>query len=149
MKTNEKNYNQLAKDEKAQVIYNQLKEQQNERLQQLLIELSFEYDTDAIFATENWLEYVEGTNLKELIKTVQLSKGLNIDDDYVRNSIYYDGCKSSDNVLDLVSEYEAIDWIVKAIDDNNPIIGAINSRLKIESYLLNDEEDEEDDEDEA
>ena len=64
-----KNYNQLTKDEKAKVIYNQLKEQQNGQLQQLLMDLSFEYDTDTIFTTEDWLEYIDGTDLKELIKT--------------------------------------------------------------------------------
>ena len=131
MKTT-KQYKEMTNDEKAQAIYNKLKDQSLTTLSELLMDLSNDYTSESIFTVEDWLEYEAGTDLRELIKIAQESKDLNINDDYIRGSIYYYGYKTSDNILDLVSEDEAIDWIASALDDNDPMIEEINAQMEHE-----------------
>ena len=125
-----KNYTEMTNDEKAQAIYNRLKDQSLTTLSELLTDLSFDYDTDTIFTVDDWLEEEEGTDVRELIKTAQRSKGLNIDDHYIRASIYYDGYKTSNSVIDLVDEDEAIDWSCNALEYNDPRVKGLESMMK-------------------
>lgn len=129
MKTT-KQYNEMTNEEKAQAIYNKLKDQSLTTLSELLMNLSRDYTSESIFTVEDWLEYEEGTDLADLIKTAQWSKELNINKKYVRESIYYSGYKTSDNVLDLVDESEAIDWIENALDENDPRVKGLESMMK-------------------
>jgi len=125
-----KNYNEMTNDEKAQAIYNKLKDQSLTTLSDLLMDLSNDYTSEAIFTTEDWLDYEKDTDLAELIKTAQESKELDINKDYIRESIYYSGYKSSDSVLDLVDEDESIDWIVNALEYNDPRVKGLESMMK-------------------
>ena len=130
-----KNYNEMTNDEKAQAIYNKLKDQSLTTLSDLLMDLSMDYTSEAIFTVEDWLEevwlgYTESTNLAELIKTAQESKGLDLNDDYIRESIFYSGYKTANNVLELVEEEEAIDWIANALDNNDPRVTGLESMMK-------------------
>lgn len=129
MKTT-KQYNEMTNDEKAQAIYSKLKDQSLTTLSDLLMDLSFDYDTDTIFTVDDWLEEEEGTDLRELIKTAQRSKGLNIDNHYIRASIYYDRYMTSNSVIDLVDEDEAVDWIANALNSNDPRVKGLESMMK-------------------
>jgi len=113
-------YEDMNNEEKAQVIYDTLlQEEPAMTLSELLMELSPEYPDEEIFTVEDWLDYVRDSDMSDLIKIVQESKGLNINDEYIRESIYYDGYKTSNNVLDLISRDEAIDWITNALNDDS------------------------------
>ena len=129
MKT-EKSYNEMTGDEKAQAIYSKLKDQSLTTLSELLMDLSNDYTSDSIFTVDDWLEYAKDMDFAELIKTAQWSKELNINKKYVRESIFYSGYKSSDSVLDLVSEDEAIDWIANALEYNDPRVKGLDSMMK-------------------
>ena len=119
-----KNYEDMNSEEKAQFIYNKLvQDQPTTALPVLLLNLSPEYsDDDEIRTVEDWLEYFseDSSNLGLLVKIAQNSTSLNIDDKYIRESIYYAGYKTSDNILDLVDEDEAVEWITSALEDNSP-----------------------------
>ena len=134
MKTTKK-YIEMTNDEKAQAIYSKLKDQSLTTLSDLLMDLSMDYTSESIFTVEGWLEevwlgYTESTDLADLIKTAQWSKELNINMKYVREGIYYSGYKSSDSVLDLVDEDEAIYWIVNALNANDPRVKGLDSMMK-------------------
>lgn len=129
MKT-EKNYNEMTNDEKAQAIYNNLKDQSLTTLSELLMDLSMDYTSESIFTVEDWLEYEKDTDLAELIKTAQWSKELNINKKYIRESMFYSGYKTSDNVLDLVDEDESIYWIANALDSNDSRVTGLESMMK-------------------
>ena len=131
MKTTKK-YNEMTNDEKAQAIYSKLKDQSLTTLSDLLVDLSMDYTSEAIFTMEDWLEYEADGNLYELLKTAQCSKGLNPDDDYIRESIYYNGYKTANSVLELVDEDEAVDWIANATEDNDPRVKAISTQMENE-----------------
>ena len=47
----------MTNDEKAQAIYNKLKDQSLTTLSDLLMDLSMDYTSEAIFTMEDWLEY--------------------------------------------------------------------------------------------
>lgn len=125
-----KNYNEMTNDEKAQAIYNKLKDQSLATLSELLMDLSNDYTSETIFTVEDWLDYEKDTDLTELIKTAQASKGLDINKEYVRESIFYAGYKTSDSVIDLVDEDEAIDWITNALDYNDPRVKELDSMMQ-------------------
>lgn len=115
---------------KAQVIYNKLLQDNPKTLSELLLNLSPEYsDDDEIRTVEDWLEYFgeDPSNLGLLVEIAQKSKELNIDDMYIRESIYYYGYKTSNNILDLVDEDEAVEWIANALDDNLSCIEDFNT----------------------
>lgn len=124
-----KNYNEMTNDEKAQAIYNKLKDQSLTTLSELLMDLSNDYDTDTVFTVDDWLEE-ERTDLRELVKTVQCSKELNINKKYIRESIYYSGYKTANSVLELVDEYEAVDWIANGLDINDPRVKELNNMMQ-------------------
>lgn len=124
-----KNYNEMVNDEKAQAIYNKLKDQSLTTLSELLMDLSNDYDTDTVFTVDDWLEE-EGTDLRELVKTVQCSKELNINKKYIRESIYYSGYKTANSVLELVDEYEAVDWIANGLDINDPRVKELDNMMQ-------------------
>ena len=125
-----KNYNEMTNDEKAQAIYNKLKDQSLTTLSDLLMDLSMDYTSEAIFTTDDWLDYEKDTDPAELIKTAQWSKELNINKKYVRESIYYSGYKTSNSVIDLVDEDESIYWIVNALNANDPRVAGLESMMK-------------------
>lgn len=125
-----KNYNEMTNDEKAQAIYSKLKDQSLTTLSELLMDLSSDYTSESIFTTEDWLDYEKDTDLAEIIKTAQWSKELNINREYIRESIFYSGYKTSDDVLDLVSEDEAIDWIANALEYNDPRVKGLESMMQ-------------------
>ena len=126
-----KNYEDMNNGEKAQVIYSKLLQDEfTTTLSDLLMELSEEYsDDEALYTVDDWLEYVEDANVCEIIKIVQNSSELNIDDQYIRENIYYYGYKTSNNVLDLVDKDEAVEWITNALEDNSSYIEDLNSEL--------------------
>jgi len=127
-----KNYEDMNNEEKAQVIYSKLLQKDPETLSELLLELSEEYsDDEALYTVDDWLDYFkeENANIALLVKIVQRSKDLNIDDQYIRENIYYYGYKTSDNVLDLIDEDEAVEWITNALEDNSSYIEDLNSEL--------------------
>ena len=129
MKT-EKSYNEMTGDEKAQAIYSKLKDQSLTTLSELLMDLSNDYTSDSIFTVDDWLEYAKDMDFAELIKIAQESRELNINREYIRESIFYSGYKTSDDVLDLVSEDEAIDWIANALEYNDPRVKGLDSMMK-------------------
>ena len=130
-----KNYNEMTNDEKAQAIYNKLKDQSLTTLSDLLMDLSMDYTSEAIFTVEDWLEevwlgYTESTNLAELIKTAQESKGLDLNDDYIRESIFYSGYKTANNALELVDDDELTEWISNALEYNDTRVKGLESMMK-------------------
>ncbi len=129
MKT-EKSYNEMTGDEKAQAIYSKLKDQSLTTLSELLMDLSNDYTSDSIFTVDDWLEYAKDMDFAELIMIAQESRKLNINREYIRESIFYSGYKTSDDVLDLVSEDEAIDWIANALEYNDPRVKGLESMMQ-------------------
>jgi len=126
------NYEDMNNEEKAQVIYDTLLQDQPTTLSELLMELSAEYSNDEILTVDDWLDYFKGENVDMflLVMVIQKSKDLNIDDEYIRDSIYYAGYKTSDNVLDLIDEDEAVEWITSALDDNYSSIEDVDAMMK-------------------
>jgi len=117
-----KNYEDMSNEERAQVIYDTLLQDDSETLSDLLLELSVDFGNDEILTVDDWLDYYkENGNMATLVRIAQGSKNLDIDDEYIRESIYYYGYKTSDSVLDLVNKDEAIEWIASALYDNSPI----------------------------
>lgn len=141
MKTT-KQYKEMTNEEKAQFIMDNAS---SEELQHLILDLSDYYDACGVQPVDDWLtSFIEGNaeDIATLIEVAQWSKGLNINKKYVRESIYYYGYKTSDNVLDLVDEDEVVGWISTALDENDPIIDDLNSRFEIECYLKEEEKEE-------
>lgn len=127
-----KQYTEMNTQQKAQAIYNYMEKEQQEALENLLMELSFDNSTDQIMTIEDWVDdFKEYGDLYELIEIAQRSKELDINDYYVRTSIYYYGYASSDNVLNLVDDDEAIDWITNALNDGSDLISDIDKVMKI------------------
>lgn len=127
-----KQYTDMNTQEKAQAIYTYMVDEQREALENLLIKLSYEYSDDEILNLDDWVEsFRDAGNLFVLVKTAQESDGLDIDDEYVRTSIYYYGVKSSNDVIDLVDEDEAVDWIENALDDGSDLIEDIDKVMQI------------------
>ena len=124
-----KNYEDMNNEGKAQVIYDTLLQKDPTTLSELLMELSPEYSEDEILTVEDWLDYFreENVNIAVLVKVAQKSKDLNIDDEYIRESIYYDGYKTSNNIIDLLDKDEAIEWITSALEDNSSYIEDFNT----------------------
>lgn len=128
-----KKYEDMNNEEKAQAIYNKLvQDQDTTTLAVLLLNLSDEYrDDDRVFTVEDWLEYFRESpsDLDTLVMIAQKSKDLNITDEYIRESIYYYGYKTSDDILELVDEDEAVEWITMALDGNSPYIEDLDVEL--------------------
>lgn len=124
-----KNYEDMNNEEKAQVIYNKLvPDQDTITLAVLLLELSEAYsDDDEILTVDDWLDYAGDEDICTIIRIAQLSSNLDIDKTYIRESIYYAGYKTSNNILDLVDEDEAVEWIANALDDNLSCIEDFNT----------------------
>ena len=132
MKNEQKSYTDMNTQEKAQAIYAYMVNEQREALTNLLMELSFDNSTDPIMTIEDWVDDVkEYGDIYELIEIAQRSKELDINDYYVRTSIYYYGYATSDNVLNLVDDDEAIDWITNALNDGSDLISDIDKVMKI------------------
>ena len=112
-----KNYAGMNSEEKAQVIYDTLLKEDPKTLSELLLELSGEYTDNEILTVEDWIDYVNGEDIYTVIKIAQLSSNLDINDEYIRTSIYYYGYQTSDNVLDLIDKDEAVDWITSYLED--------------------------------
>lgn len=123
-----KNYEDMDNEGKAQFIYNTLLQDQPITLKELLVELSSEYSDEEILTVEDWLEFFKGkfVNNSLLVEIAQKSKDLNITDEYIREGIDYDEFKTSDDILELVDENEAINWITSALEDNSPYVEDFN-----------------------
>ena len=131
MEKQAKQYTEMNTQEKAQAIYRYMVDEQREALANLLLDLSLD-TTDPIMMIEDWVEdYRETGNLFDLIQIAQDSKELDLNDDYIRTSIYYYGYSTSDNVIDLVDEDEAVDWIANALDDQSDLIDDIDKVMRI------------------
>ena len=127
-----KDYTDMNNEQKAQAIYNQLLDGNPDALEEMLISLSDNYDEEPVRTLNDWLElYRKDGDLFELIRVAQESEGLNIENEYIRDSIYYYGAKTSDNVIDLVDEDEAVDWIASALDDRSDLIDDIDKVMQI------------------
>lgn len=131
MKNEQKTYTDMTNEQKAKAIYNYMVDNQRESLANLLKDLSLD-TTDPILNLEEWVEdYQDNGDIYELIQIAQRSKELDINDEYVRTSIYYYGYATSDNVLNLVDEVEAIGWIEKALNDGSDLISDIDKVMQI------------------
>ena len=131
MKNEQKSYTDMNTQEKAQAIYTYMVDEQRGALANLLLDLSLD-TTEPIMMMEDWVEdYRETGNLFDLIKIAQDSKELDLNDDYIRTSIYYYGYATSDNVIDLVDEGEAVEWIENALDDQSDLIDDIDKVMRI------------------
>ena len=128
-----KAYTEMNNNEKAQAIYNYMVENQSEELDKLLLELSRYYDKDeAIFGLVEWVEeYQEYGPMFELLQIAQQSKDLDLNDEYIRTSIYYYGYTTSDSVINLVDEYKAVEWIARTLGDRYKVMDNLNDMDKI------------------
>ena len=132
MEKQAKQYTEMNTQEKAQAIYNYMEKEQQEALGNLLMELSFDNSTDTIMTIEDWVDdFKEYGDIYELIEIAKRSKELDINDYYVRTSIYYYGFATSDNVLNLVDEVEAVEWIENALNDGSDLISDIDKVMRI------------------
>lgn len=105
-------------EQKAQAFYNLLKEQPK-ALEFVLLSLSPDYSDEPVVSLPEWVEsYRDRGNLFDLLSIAQGAKGFHYGDKYVRLSVYYYGYQSSNSVLDLVDEDEAVDLITAALDDD-------------------------------
>lgn len=126
-----KKYIEMTNDEKAQAIYNYMEKEQPESLGNLLMDLSINDSTDPVMTVEDWVDDLkEYGDIYELIEIAQRSKELDINDDYIRESIYYYGYKTANSVLELVDKDEAIDWISRALNDNNITVGQLDNMME-------------------
>lgn len=112
-----KSYAGMSNDEKAKVIYDTMLKEDPKTLSELLLEVSSKYSDNEILTVEDWVDYTGGEDIYTIIKIAQLSKNLDINDEYIRTSIYYTGYQTSDSVLDLVNKDEAVDWITRYLED--------------------------------
>ena len=125
-----KNYAGMNSEEKAKVIYDTMLKEDPKTLSELLREVSGEYTDNEILTVEDWVDYAEGEDIYTVIKIAQLSKNLDINDEYIRTSIYYYGYQTSDNVLDLIDEDEAVDWITSYLEDRSLCIDEFDTRVR-------------------
>ena len=131
MKEQLKQYTEMTNEQKAKAIYNYMVDEQREALESLLMDLSLD-TTSPIMGIEEWVEdYQDNGDMFELIKIAQRSKELDINDDYIRTSIYYYGYSTNDNVIGLVDEDEAVEWIASALDDQSDLIDDIDKVMQI------------------
>ena len=124
-----KDYTGMNSEEKAKVIYDTMLKEDPKTLSELLREVSGEYTDNEILTVEDWVDYAEGEDIYTVIKIAQLSKNLDINDEYIRTSIYYTGYQTSDSVLDLVDKDEAVDWITKYLEDRSLCIDELDARI--------------------
>jgi len=124
-----KDYAGMNSEEKAQVIYDTLLKEDPKTLSELLREVSREYTDNEILTIEDWIDYAEGEDIYTIIRIAQLSSNLDINDEYIRTSIYYTGYQTSDSVLDLVDKDEAIDWITSYLEDRSLSIDELDARI--------------------
>ena len=131
MKEQLKRYTEMTNEQKAQAIYNYMVNEQREALENLLMDLSLD-TTSPIMGIEEWVEdYQEDGDMFELLQIAQQSKDLDIIDEYIRTSIYYYGYATNDNVIGLVDEDEAVEWIASALDDQSDLIDDIDKVMQI------------------
>ena len=131
MKEQLKRYTEMTNEQKAQAIYNYMVNEQREALENLLMDLSLD-TTSPIMGIEEWVEdYQDSGDMFELLQIAQQSKELDLNDDYIRTSIYYYGYSTNDNVIDLVDEDEAVEWIASALDDQSDLIDDIDKVMQI------------------
>ena len=131
MKATIKNYTKMDNDEKAQAIYKYMLDSQTEALENLLLDFSVN-TTNPIMGIEEWVKgYQVYGDMFELIQIVQQSKELDINDEYIRTSLYYYGYTTGNSVIDLVSEDEATEWIENALYSHSDLIDDIDKIMQI------------------
>ena len=137
MKNEQKSYTDMNTQEKAQAIYRYMVNEQREALENLLLDLSVN-TTEPIMKVEEWVDdFREFGNLYDLIQIAQQSKELDLDDEYIRTNLYYYGYATSDNVINLVDEDEAVDWIANALDDRYAAIDSLEDIDKVMRIKFN------------
>ena len=124
-----KKYEDMSSEDKAQVIYDTLLKEDPKTLSELLREVSGEYTDNEILTVEDWVDYAEGGDIYTMIRIAQLSKNLDINDEYIRTGIYYTSYQTSDSVLDLVDQDEAVDWITSYLEDRSLCIDELDARI--------------------
>ena len=131
MENEQNTYTDMTNEQKAQSIYRYMVDEQREALDNLLMDLSLD-TTDPIMGIEEWVKgYQVYGDIFELLQIAQQSKELDLNDDYIRTSIYYYGYTTGNSVIDLVDESEAVEWIENALNDGSDLIDDINKVMKI------------------
>lgn len=126
-----KQYTNMTNEQKAKAIYKYMASEQREALDNLLMDLSLD-TTSPIMGIEEWVEdYQEYGDMFELLQIAQQSKELDLNDEYIRTSIYYYGYATSNNVIDLVDEEESVEWIENALDDGSDLLDDIDKVMQI------------------
>lgn len=120
--------------EQATALYNYGKVNAPAYLDEALIELSAIYDEDRpICDLEEWLE-VFNDNV-ELIQIAQQADHFNVNDEYIRDGIYYSEFTTGNQVTSLVDESEALLWIEYALKDHPDYLSELTKLMK-EGKLL-------------
>lgn len=100
-------------EEQATKLYNFNKDNNLETLERTLIDLAAIND-EPIFDLDEWL-----TNFKdnyELVEIVQASDHFDTTNNFIQEGVYRRDYKTSDDILELIDEDEAIDWIASALE---------------------------------
>ena len=145
MKETIKAYKDMNNSEKAQAIYDAMHEEYSIdpklnplRFQMLLRRLYTSYSNGDILTVKEWIKSYEVKGVDDLFNFARIckeSKNLDLDDCFIRVSIYYDGYKTSNGITNLIDKHEAIKWIENALICEDPRLQNIDkymSTLNIE-----------------
>ena len=98
-------------------------------LDETLTELSTIYDEyRPICDLEGWLEAFNDN--VELIQIAQQADHFNVNDEYIRDGIYYSEFTTGNYVTDLIDKSEAILWIEYALEDNPDYLSQLTKLMK-------------------
>ena len=113
----------------ATALYNYGKFYVPAYLDEALTELSAIYDEDRpICDLEEWLE--EFNDNVELIQIAQQADHFNVNDEYIRDGIYYSEFTTGNQVTSLVDESEALLWIEYALKDHPDYLSELTKLMK-------------------
>ena len=115
--------------EQATTIYNYGKFYVPAYLDETLTELSTIYDEyRPICDLEGWLEAFNDN--VELIQIAQQADHFNVNDEYIRDGIYYSEFTTGNYITDLIDKSEAIEWIEYALEDNPDYLSQLTKLMK-------------------
>jgi hypothetical protein len=100
-------------EEQATKLYNFNKENNWVLLENILIDLA-DTNGEPIFDLGEWLD--EFDNNAELVQIVQQSDHFDINDNYIKEGIYYRDCTTGDSITELIGDEKAIEWIASALE---------------------------------
>ena len=140
MKATIKDYKDMTNLEKAKAIYGAMHKEYSLdprlnpiRFQMLLRRLYTSYSNGDILTVQEWVKSYKDKGVDDLFDFARIckeSKNLDLDNCFIRVSIYYDGYKTSNGITNLISKSESIQWIKTALDCHDP-------RLQnIDKYML-------------